>query len=334
LFFEGSEKKVEIVIKSTSLSLIDDINDDFWHSLVQKAGAQILSCITSSECKAFILSESSLFIWHNRFILLTCGVTNLVDSVQYFFDKQGRDSVDYLIYQRKNEYYSYAQPSCFIDDVDTLNKYITGKALRFGDMDSHHTFLFYTLPDKVFNQLPKSEPEKLINKSSVTKAKGVSYEFQAYHISQSVTNIFTKQNITTDEIRVFLQLNTLLPDFTIDDHIFNPYGYSVNAIKEDKYFTIHITPQKESSFVSIESNINLIELSPIIIEMFEPKAFDVLCFNDKNFKSLLTQYINKNYLTKTLVEQKLAHGGYAYFASYVLPQTEFTHATPLNLQTS
>jgi len=330
LFFEGSEKKVELVIKSTSLSLIHDINDDFWHSLVQQAGAQILSCITSSECKAFILSESSLFIWHNRFILLTCGVTNLIDSVQYFCEKLGSDSIDYLIYQRKNEYYSYAQPSCFIDDVNTLkNIYIAGKALRFGDMDSHHTFLFYTLPDELFNQLPDSKFDKLLSKQSVTKAKGVCYELLGYHISQSATNMFTKQNITTDEIRVFLQLDTLLPGFTIDDHIFYPYGYSVNAIKENKYFTIHVTPQKESSFVSVESNINLIELSPIIIEVFEPKAFDVLCFNDKNFKPLLTHYINKNYLAKALVEQKLAHGGYAYFASYVLPQTEFTHATPL-----
>lgn len=311
MFFEGSEKKVEVIIKNTSFSLIDDVTDEFWGELVKKANAKILSCIQNDCCKAFILSESSLFVWHNRFIILTCGVTHLVNAVEYFIKEKGIECIEYLTYQRKNEYYSHAQPSCFGDDIKVLNKFIKGSALRFGEMDSHHTFLFYKQGEHI-----------VLNKS---------YELLAYQISDQVSEKFINPDITVQEIRKFLQLDKLLPDFLIDDHIFDPYGYSVNAIKGDKYLTIHVTPQAESSYVSVESNINLIELSPLILKVLKPKSFDLLSFNEVEFKPLIKQYINSQYVSKSLVEQQLKNGCVVNFANYVLPQTKFINATPFNL---
>jgi S-adenosylmethionine decarboxylase len=311
LFFEGSEKKVEVSIESSYFSLINDISDQFWSELVNKANAKILSCIQNDECKAFILSESSLFVWHNRFVILTCGVTHLINAVEYFIQEQGSHKINYLTYQRKNEYYSYVQPSCFGDDVKTLSHYITGSAIRFGEMDSHHTFLFY--------------------KSSESHARNRSYELLAYQISKEASDNLTNPNITSEEIREFLQLDKLLPGFIIDDHIFDPYGYSVNAIKEGMYLTIHVTPQAESSYVSFESNINTIKLSSIILDILKPKSFDLLCFNNNEFKSLIIEYIDKRYVSKSLVEERLNNGCTVYFANYILPQVEFIAATPFNL---
>ena len=75
LFFEGSEKKAEVVVNSQNLSLLNDISNTFWQELVKCCNAQILSSIENEHCKAFLLSESSLFVWHERFVILTCGVT-------------------------------------------------------------------------------------------------------------------------------------------------------------------------------------------------------------------------------------------------------------------
>lgn len=311
MFFEGSEKKVEIIIKDISFSLIDDVPDEFWIELVKKANAKILSCIQNEYCKAYILSESSLFIWHNRFIILTCGITHLVNAVEYFIQQQGDECIDYLSYQRKNEYYSHAQPSCFGDDIKLLKQYIKGNALRFGELDSHHTFLFYKQGDY--------------------QAKNKSYELLAYQISKEATAILTDPDITANQIRQFLQLDKLLPDFIIDDHIFSPYGYSVNAIKDEQYLTIHITPQAESSYVSFESNLNLIELSPLIIQTLEPKSFDLLSFNEEQFKVYIDEFVNRQYISKSLVSQRLSNGCNVHFANYVSPQVEFISATPFNL---
>jgi len=315
LFFEGSEKKVEIVINSEAFSLINDVNDSFWHELVSCAQAKILSSIQNEHCKAFILSESSLFVWHNRFIILTCGVTHLVNAVEYFIKKQGIDCIEHLTYQRKNEYYSHAQPSCFGDDIKVLSQYVTGKALRFGEMDSHHTFLFYYQKGSALQFTPQQQV----------------YELLAYQISDKASQKLTNAHLTAKEIRAFLQLDDLLPNFMVDDHVFSPYGYSLNAVLDDKYLTIHVTPQAESSYVSFESNINLITLAPTILNVLEPKSFDLLSVNEKKFQPLIQQYIDESYVSKSLVEQRLDNGCDVNFANFVLPQTEFVSAIPFNL---
>lgn len=315
MFFEGSEKKVEVVINKTLFSLLNDVSDEFWHELVSCANAKILSTIQNNKCKAFILSESSLFVWHDRFIILTCGVTHLVNSVEYFIQQKGVDCIEHLSYQRKNEYYSHAQPSCFGDDIKVLSQYVAGNALRFGEMDSHHTFLFYHQKENTTQYQPQHKV----------------YELLAYQISDQASEKLTNTHLTAKEIRIFLQLDHLLPNFMIDDHVFSPYGYSVNAILADQYLTIHVTPQAESSYVSFESNINLIELAPIILKVLEPKSFDLLSFNEEEFKPLIKQYIEGTYVSKSLVEQRLDNGCYVNFANYVLPQTKFINATPFNL---
>jgi len=311
LFFEGSEKKVEVIIKDVGFSLLTDVPNEFWRALVNKANANILSSIENDVCKAFLLSESSLFVWNNRFIVLTCGVTHLVNAVEYFIQKQGKELIEHLTYQRKNEYYSHAQPSCFGDDVKVLSQFVQGNALRFGEMDSHHTFLFHN--ERVNHHQHKS------------------YELLTYQICESVSHKLTNPTISTTDIRAFLQLDILFPGFTIDDHVFTPYGYSVNGIKNDQYFTIHITPQAESSYISFESNINLIKLAPFILNILKPKSFDLLSFNDNEFELLIEQNVDKKYVSKSLVKQSLTNGNLVLFANYVLPQNEFTAATEFNL---
>ncbi|MEZ6189114.1 MAG: hypothetical protein R3F62_29460 [Planctomycetota bacterium] len=43
-----------------------------WERVVEAARAQILSQISTSQCDAYLLSESSLFVYDDRFALITC----------------------------------------------------------------------------------------------------------------------------------------------------------------------------------------------------------------------------------------------------------------------
>ena len=61
MFFEGSEKKLEVVVKPEAGSLRQK-DESFWKQLVQASRAQILSKISSESCDAYLLSESSLFV--------------------------------------------------------------------------------------------------------------------------------------------------------------------------------------------------------------------------------------------------------------------------------
>lgn len=313
MFFEGSEKKAEIIINSTHFSLLNDINDSFWQALVACSNAQILSRISNKNCKAFLLSESSLFVWADRFLILTCGVTTLVNSIEYFLKHIDNKHVVQVIYRRKNEYFSHAQLSCFGDDTKLLSQYIDGKAFRFGEMDSHHNYIFYQN-----NNYKASENDK-------------TYELLAYQISEIASRTLTTQGLSVQSIRDFFCIDALLPDFLFDDFVFKPYGYSLNAIKDNKYLTIHVTPQALSSYVSFESNINLVDLAPQILSILQPTSFDLLSFNEFDFVEKVQTNISAEYIRKALVKETLSNGYFVCFASFIKPQLKYTKPAQLDL---
>ncbi|GAA6205974.1 adenosylmethionine decarboxylase [Thalassotalea sp. SU-HH00458] len=313
MFFEGSEKKAEVVINKNSFSLLNDISDDFWHQLVACCNAKVLSSIKNENCKAFILSESSLFIWEDRFLILTCGITQLVYSIEYFIKHINAKDILHVTYQRKNEYYSNAQLSSFSDDIELLSKYVKGKAYRFGEMYSHHNYVFHQ--DNQY-QVPPDD---------------ISYELLAYQIGESASKFLTNKGLTASDVRAFFCVDELLPDFQLDDFVFDPYGYSLNAISDKDYFTIHITPQTDSSYVSIESSLDLVSLAPKIIEILSPASFDLLGFNDHHFVEKIAENISENYVSNSLVSKILDNGNHVFFTNFITPKTQYTSPIRLDI---
>jgi S-adenosylmethionine decarboxylase len=313
LFFEGSEKKAEIIIDATQISLIADLEENFWQALVQCCNAKILSTIENKDCKAFLLSESSLFVWHDRLLIITCGNTRLVHSVEYFIQQVGVSKIQQITYQRKNEYFAHAQLSSFGDDIALLGQYVKGQAFRFGELDGHHNYIFNQDTNFNFHQEDKS------------------YELIAYQICQKASDKLTTLGLAANEIREFLQLDRLLAGYILDDFVFEPFGYSINAIKGMHYLTIHITPQASSSYVSIQANINLIALAPDFLRILAPKSIDLLSVNETDFSELTRQYLPQEYISKSLFQQHLSNNDLVSFANYILPQTVFNQAELLDV---
>lgn len=313
LLFEGSEKKAEIIINSDMLSLIDNFDDAFWHNMVQQCHAKILSSICNSECKAFVLSESSLFVWHDRLFIITCGVTQLVKSVEYFLQTMDENCIRQVIYQRKNEYFAPAQFSSFGDDIKRLVQYKSGQAFRFGSLDNHHNYIFHS--DHHYTACPTDK----------------TYEFLAYQIGEEATQRLTCTTLTREDIRRYLQLEKLLPGFLLDDYVFSPYGYSINAIKGKDYLTIHITPQENSSYVSVSSSLNLFNMVPTLLAVLRPNAFDLLSFNEEEFQQLVSQSVQHDYVCHSSVYQQLSNGYHVNFSSFVLPKSSPAKPIKLNI---
>ncbi|MFT6900269.1 MAG: S-adenosylmethionine decarboxylase [Colwellia sp.] len=313
MFFEGSVKKAEILIDGKQLSLLIDIDDDFWSELVNCSRAHILSSIQNKYCKAFLLSESSLFVWQDRILILTCGETQLVKAVEFFIQKLGKEMIKQITYQRKNEYFANAQPSCFGDDIKLINQYLPGKAYRFGEMDSHHNYVFH------------------LDNDFIADTDDITYELLAYQISEQASKHLTQANLSAQEIRDFLCIDKILPGFIIDDFVFSPYGYSLNALNEQQYLTIHVTPQIDSSYISFESNIDLLTLAPTLLEILAPKSFDLMSFNEQAFEEKLIALIPAKYVSKSRVCKKLSNGYLVNFANYILPQTTFVEPVMLKI---
>ncbi|ESE42705.1 adenosylmethionine decarboxylase [Shewanella decolorationis] len=272
MFFEGAEKKLEIRLTPNMVSLRQQ-ECGFWSTLVACANAEILSTIRNPACDAYLLSESSLFVWDDKILLLTCGNSTLVDAACHFINAVGVEHIAALCYQRKNEYQAQLQSTSFVDDIAQLRTLIPGKAFRVGHLDSHHHYLFCT--DNLFcidNQAMLSTETCL--------------ELMMYHIRGELADYLKLPTQTEQGIYQRLGLQQLFPDFQFDMHCFQPTGFSLNGIRGADYITLHITPstgQGDSSYVSFETNLDLtVYPYPLVaqmIKLFMPSSWDLIRFN-------------------------------------------------------
>jgi S-adenosylmethionine decarboxylase len=295
VFFEGAEKKIELIVSKECSSLLDfELN--FWEELVSLSQASILSKIENDYVKAFLLSESSLFVWKDRILMLTCGETKLVDSASFLISKLKECNIDCFIFQRKNEYRSYLQKTNFEEDAALLRQNLEGQSLRFGPIHGHHNLLFHT--KKIYNIHDDDSTSELL----------------MYDIGKKVSEFLTREDLCANDIREFLAVDKLLPDFIIDDFVFEPYGYSLNAIKDERYYTIHVTPQETSAYVSFETNINIEKQAKALdhfLEILSPSSFDLMTFNEKSDTKF-----NHNYILASHYSDKLTCGYKVNFRTY------------------
>jgi len=297
LFFEGAEKKLEILVKNKDL--LRNLNgSSFWEELVNKCDAEILSKVSNDKLTAFLLSESSLFVWEDKILMLTCGQTKLINSAHFFINKIGVENIEGLFFQRKNEIRSHLQPTDFIKDAETLNDLITGEAIRLGKMHSHHTQIFYSTTPYA------------------TKEGDFTSELLMYDMDSEVIKFLTDENLKKEQIRKFFRINLLFKDYEIDDFVFNPYGYSLNGIKEDKYFTIHVTPQETSPYISFETNIKNIEgVLNQLTEICRPFSFDILTFSTED--AIKSEFnFGQNYMKAIHMKDRLNTGHNVQFFYY------------------
>lgn len=311
MFFEGIEKKAEIFVDEERVNLLVDFDDDFWLRMVKSCDAQVISKLETQHCRAFLLSESCLLVWPYKLLIVTCGATQLVQAVTFFLSSCELSLITHLLYQRKNEHVSSVQSSHFFDDIAMLEKFINGKAYRFGDLHDHHNYLYHM--DNTPNSVSKNKTFQLL----------------AYQISKSSCQLFEQAaelGTSGEAIRRFMALDCLLEGFLLDEHIFNPSGYSLNAIKGDKYLTVHVTPISSASYVSFEANFDLSEFIPKMLKSLSPKAFDVLGFNINNIDDKLKSELYTDYVSKSLVSSEMTNGLMVHFGSFVAPSESFTPA--------
>ena len=110
-----------------------------------------------------------------------------------------------------------------------------------------------------------------------------------FDMAPEVANIFFKvspqgRNMTGKEMTAKSGIDHLCPGATIDETAFTPCGYSMNAILHDSYFTIHITPEKECSYASFETNTCLRDYGSMVrnvLNVFRPKRFVLTMFGDE-----------------------------------------------------
>lgn len=264
--FEGPEKKLQVSVRGRSLRAL---SPGFWREVVGLAQASILSTIDNEHCTAHLLSESSLFIYDDRVIMITCGQTTLVESALHILEAIPDEDLELIIYERKSEYYPHLQPSTFRDDLARLESKVGGQHHRVGNHQGNFIELFVS------------------DHSAASPAHGndQTLELLMHGIRPSVAACFVQNAPATDSrAQLISQLQGILPNFRVDEYLFEPCGYSLNALHAGDYFTFHVTPEDAHSYVSFETNYPFAdheELDRLITEVvgfFAPSRLDILHF--------------------------------------------------------
>lgn len=256
--FEGPEKKIEIILNA-SLRRLRDNTDGKWNSVVEASQAKIISAINSSSIDAYLLSESSLFVWDSRILMITCGRTNLINALPEMMTFLPSEKVGLVFYERKNHLFPEQQPSDFAMDVANLERFFPGKSYRLGPSNHDHVNVFYSSHDPV-DPVNDATLQVLMHDVGTAPPGWLdSIEGHGPGSNPAMASIFN--------------------DFETDSHFFKPEGFSINGINGTVYATVHVTPGKNDSYASFETNIldrEYGELIGHIIAFFKPRRFSVM----------------------------------------------------------
>lgn len=272
--FEGTEKLLEVWFTSSDNEDRDlrTVERKEWDKLLKQVKCEIISMTANKEMDAYVLSESSMFVTKDRFILKTCGTTTLLFAVDYLLklvkDQVGFDTVIDIFYSRKN----FSRPELqhgvhqnFENEVQHLDRiFPNGSAYTLGRIN-HDCWYLYTLED-----------------GGVT-APDQTFELLMWDMCQDKMSIFTKA-VCKDGHEASMKSGILdiVPGIKIDDFLFEPCGYSMNGLLPDGcYITIHVTPEPHCSYVSFESNVpqeSYDKLIEKVLDVFRPGQFLMTIF--------------------------------------------------------
>lgn len=276
--FEGPEKRLEVIVRGKGLSAggLRQAPQSTWEDVISILKAQIVSKVSNEHLDAYVLTESSLFVYPHKIILITCGTTILLSALPAVLDVIARYSleVEWASFMRKN----FSFPSEQIGTHATMNAEYTmmkshfprGRPFILGPIDSDH---YYTY---VYDDIhrPCVEADTQISMTM-------------YDMKPEVAKHFYSDKFLSGEdtapIRKATQLDTLVDGWIVQDLQFEPCGYSVNAIRDGAYQTMHITPEDHCSFASYETNMSTDDVVAQLVKVlavFGPQRFTAVVLAD------------------------------------------------------
>ncbi|PHH92164.1 hypothetical protein CDD83_8647 [Cordyceps sp. RAO-2017] len=190
--FEGPEKLLEVWFAQSPTALpstaapngLKSVSAETWVGMLDMVNCKILSVLESEAVDAYLLSESSMFVFPHKLILKTCGTTTLLLGLQRLLHiaaanagfpfRNAASATDLcaaaipyrIFYSRKNFLFpdkqrgphrSWKQEVKYLDDTIEGG----GSAYMVGKMNGDHWYLYITSPNKALTPPLTPEPEDI-----------------------------------------------------------------------------------------------------------------------------------------------------------------------------
>lgn len=187
----GPEKLLEVWFAPSAAALpasaapmgLKSVEASRWEEMLDLVHCKILSVVDSEQVDAYLLSESSLFIFPHKLVLKTCGITTLLSGLPKMLEiaalaagfphapanpasgSLAAATTHRVFYSRKNFIYPDQQRGphrSWRDEVRTLDRiFRSGSAYMIGKMNGEHWYLYITEPENRLTPPLTPEHEKL-----------------------------------------------------------------------------------------------------------------------------------------------------------------------------
>ncbi|KAI6911343.1 S-adenosylmethionine decarboxylase proenzyme, partial [Hortaea werneckii] len=186
--FEGPEKLLEVWFCASEQALpptasplgLKVVSQDAWKKMLDLVNCKVLSVVESRNVDAYLLSESSMFVFPHKLVLKTCGTTTLLCGLPRMLeiaaleagfphvkadlpqDVPAAATPHRVFYSRKNYLYPDQQRGphrSWRDEVRYMDKmFMGGSAYMIGKMNGEHWYLYITGPGTQLT--PPATPEE------------------------------------------------------------------------------------------------------------------------------------------------------------------------------
>lgn len=266
--FEGSEKRISISFGPAAHSNpvyggLRALSRAQLDSILDLAACQIVSARHNDHFDAYVLSESSLFVYPTRFVLKTCGTTKLLDAVPLAVELASALGLmpTYVKYSRASFLFPENQPAPY-NSFDHECHVLQGLFSGLGSSAA------YVLGDKLNGSslqwhvyVAGTGPKGPSASRAIANSDNQYLDEPLHTLEVCMTNLSTKKASQffrgTDFVSAqctteMSGIRGLVPAHDIDDYVFEPCGYSMNGMAHKEFSTVHITPEEGFSYASFE----------------------------------------------------------------------------------
>jgi len=334
--FEGYEKRLEIeffpneIASNLGLGLgLRNLSPSQLDEIAKAAKCQIISHISNEHMDIYLLSESSLIIYPYKFIIKTCGKTQLFLAIPVLISYA--DSIlsikpKNLIYTRGCFLFPQNQPSphqSFHEEICYLDKFVD----RFLPSSNAEAYVMQGCSETnndLWHIYTASVSDH--NSSHAYSNFNPSYtiEICMTQLDYEKASVFHTRNCpSSSEMTSKSGLGDVIPDFEIDAYNFEPCGYSMNGMKGPSFCTIHVTPEVGSSYASFEivgyDPRDLIDIESLIsrvLDCFGPSVVSVAVYVDRKLVDRATHIFPEDYVCESTSQKDLLEDTLAIYQTY------------------
>ena len=291
--FEGVEKRIELFFK---------VSNEDSQGLRALSRSALESVCSASRCTiihheprecfdSYILSESSLFVFRDRVMIKTCGTTLPLGGVPAIIaaaKELGLPALE-MTYSRGSFMFPEKQLSPHNDlgaEFEYLNSFELDGVLSTDPGES----CLLGSPDGSYWLVHKKR--FVDGTESVGEDRKIMVDCIMTGLSRKARSIYFKDSSISElenETAMTASLTGVQPSFHIKGKCFDPCGYSCNAHGpqpgDERYFTVHITPEEGFSYASVEAVFDETSSSSFssdiesfvnrVVQVFEPLSVKV-----------------------------------------------------------